>query len=515
MLALRAGFSPSRVHHISHFIRSFDAIALRTAHIGGDCVKLSSSLLYGSWFSIPMLEDTLETEPRWTGVREVMGMSLPIILGSLSFTIMEFTDKWMVSRLGTEPLAAVGSAGIWSYTLCSALLGVIGCVSTFAAQSLGRDEKPNCARYAWQGIYLSILAGLVAMLLWPVAGIFFRSMGHAAAVTDFETSFFRIRLLGYVPMAWCTALAAFFQAVSRPKIPMYAAIVGTVFNAFMNWALIFGVFGFPRLGVNGSATATVLAQYLQMLLLMAAFLKPSIHREYGTRAVWRPDWPRLAELVRIGLPSGAGMFLDIFNWSIFTSFVVGHFGAVSLAAHNAAITMMHLCFMPAVAVNQGIAAIVGQWIGRGDIARAKQRTYTAIKVCMMYMVLMGLVFAYHRKSIIGSFSNDPAVVELGGKLLVLAALFQAFDAINITCMGALRGVGDTRFMMLVMFFGAYCFFLPSSLILAFWAHGEAFGAWIAATANIMGLSFVLLYRFRSERWRSIQIFAKTEPEPKA
>lgn len=458
----------------------------------------------------------LADEPRWAGVREVLGMSGPIIFGSLSFTVLEFCDKWMVSRLGTEPLAAVGSAGLWSFTLSTVLLGIVGCVSTFAAQSLGRGESGNCARYAWQGIYLSIAAGALALLMWPVSGPLFRSMRHNEVVTNLELVYFRIRLFGYIPMAWTTGLAAFFQAVNRPRIPMYSTMVATGTNLGLNYLLIFGKFGFPAWGIAGAAIATVISQGLQLALLQGVFLGPRCHAEFGTRTVWRYDRARLRELVRIGLPSGASMFLDIFNWGIFTSFVVGSFGAAALASHNVAISFMHVCFMPAVAVNQGIAAIVGQWIGRRDIPRAKARTYTAIRLTMAYMFVMGVVFAVFGGHLIrGIFSQDPEVIQVGRRLLILAALFQAFDAINIICMGALRGAGDTRWMMWTMFIGAYFFFLPVALVLAFPMHGGTIGAWVGATIYIIGLSGVLFSRFYGERWRSINIFAGTLAPPSA
>jgi multidrug resistance protein, MATE family len=453
-------------------------------------------------------------EPYGTGVREVMVMSWPIILGSLSYTVMEFVDKWMVSKLGTEPLAAVGAAGIWSFTISTVLLGIIGCVSTFAAQSLGRDKKADCARYTWQGIYLSIGAALLALLFFPLSRPLFQLMRHGDEVMRLELIYFRIRLLGYLPMACGTALAAFFQAVNRPRIPMYMAIVGNANNILFNYLLIFGAFGFPRMGLAGAATATIISQFMQTILLLGVFVGGPIHREFGSRAVFHFDPGRFRELVRIGLPSGVSMFLDIANWSIFTSFVVGYFGATQLAAHNIAISFMHLCFMPAVAMNQGIAAIVGQWLGRGDIRRAKARTYTALRIAMGYMTGMGLIFAIFGGTLIETmFSKDPEVIQLGHRLLILAAVFQAFDATNIICMGALRGAGDTRWMMWAMFFMAYLLFLPLATILAFPLKGEAFGAWIGATVFISALSVLLFLRFHGEGWRDIEIFTEAAPLP--
>jgi len=453
------------------------------------------------------MEHAPREDARRAGLREVLTMSWPIILGSFSYTIMQFADMIMVSRLGTDALAAGGSAGVWSYTMGCLIFGTVGCVSTFVAQSLGRGELHNCARYAWQGVYLSFSAAALTLLLWPVSEVLFRSMGHSPEVTRLELIYFRIRLIGYVPMAWNTALASFFQAVNRPKIPMYAAIVANIANIVLNYLLIFGHFGFPKWGIGGAAVATVISQALQVVVLQSVFLGKKMHALYGSRTSYAVDSARLRELMRIGFPSGITVFMDVANWGIFTSFVVGHFGATQLAAHNAAVNFMHVAFMPALGLNQGIAAIVGQYVGRGDIPRAKARTYTAMKIASAYMCFVGLSFAVFGRVLMRAFTAEPDVISLGHILLILAAIFQGFDAINIVTSGALRGAGDTRWMAYLMFVGAYFVFLPLAMLLAWPMRLGAVGAWIGATVYIVGLSGFFFRRFRSERWRNIRIFS--------
>ncbi len=449
-------------------------------------------------------------EPRWAGVRQVLVMSMPIVLGMASYAVMEFFDKWMVAQVSTEAFAAIGSAAIWSYTLATLFLGIIGCVSTFAAQSLGKGDFRHCANYAWQGIHLSIPLGLLAVVLIPLSGPLFRIMGHEPGVTAQELVYFRIRLIGYFAIGWTTALAAFFQAVNRSWVTLVTSTLGIGLNILLNYLLIFGHGGFPRLGIAGAATATVASQYIQLVLLHAVFLSRPFHRIYNTRHTWRFNYHRAKELITIGIPAGMSSFLDIAMWSLFTSFLVGHFGTVALAANNAAMVFLHICFMPAVGLHQGIAAIVGQWVGAGDIPRAKARTRTAIKLAMAYMVPTGIILAvFGGKLIAWGFSQDPEVIRMGHRLLILAAIFQAFDAVNIVGFGALRGVGDTRWMMFAMFIGAYLVFLPLALLLAFCFHGGAVGAWIGATIYIIGLSFVIYRRFMGERWRHINIFSET------
>ncbi len=437
-----------------------------------------------------------------------MGMSGPIILGSVSYTVMQFVDTMMVAKLGTSALAAAGSAGIWSYTMGCLIFGVVGCVSTFVAQSLGRGDMHHCARYGWQGVYVSVLAGALAVMLWPLSGPLFRSMGHSPDVTQLELVYFRVRLLSYIPMAWTTALAAFFQAVNRPRIPMRAAIEANTLNVVLNYVLIFGKLGFPAWGIAGAAAATVISMTVQAALLQWIFLSKPLDAQFGTRRAFAIDFVRIRELLRIGLPAGLTLLIDVANWSIFTSHVVGRFGATALAAHNASIQFMHVAFMPALGLNQGIAAIVGQHMGRGDIPRAKARTYTAMRIAIGYMVLVGLVFGLFGGGLIRTcFSKEPEVVALGHVLLVLAAVFQGFDAINIVCYGALRGAGDTRWMLYATFVAAYCVFLPLAGLLAWRLGLGAIGAWIGAAIYIVGLSGVVFRRFHGERWRHIRIFS--------
>lgn len=448
----------------------------------------------------------------WEAIREVFYMSWPIVLSSFSFTVMEFCDKWMVAQLGTVPLAAVGSGGVWSYTMSTLLLGIVGCVGTFVAQSYGKGKWEDCAKYTWQGIYLAFFSLLLAGVLAIISDKLFLWMKHSPEVTQQELIYFRIRLLGYFPMAVGSALSSFFPSISRPRVPMYAAISGNVINFGLNYLLIFGKFGFPRMEIAGASWATIISQWIQTLVLFAVFLSPGLHQEFGTRTYICFDFRRMKELFWIGLPAGLAMFLDIFNWSIFTSFVIGRFGNVSLAAHNIAVSFMHLCFMPAVAVGIGISVIVGQWLGRQQIRVAKQRVYVALILCMGYMVTVGFLLAvFGEKLIYYIFSRDPEVVRFGHQLLILAALFQVFDAMNITCSGALRGAGDTHWVMWAMVLISYCFFLPLTIIMGFVLGWGALGSWIAATIYTIVLGLVLIWRFLSEKWTRIVIFSESKP----
>ena len=465
---------------------------------------------------MPSAADTVLQEPRLAGIKDVAKLAVPIIAGTMSFAAMQFVDQAMVGHLGDAELAAVGSAGIWAFTISTFQLGIVGCVSTFASQSLGRGAHEDCARYAWQGIYIALIAGLLAGLFWPLAPWLFGFMRHSAEVTRLEVTYFQIRLFGYGFIGLQGALVAFFQAVNRPYPAMGTVLISNALNVVLNYGLIFGHLGMPRLGVAGAAVATVLALGINVLLLIALFLSPSCNRRFRSRHNWRPNPERMRELVRIGWPAGVSVFMDVANWSIFTSILIGYFGTIQLAGHVATMELLHLSFMPALGMQHAVTVIVGQWIGRGDIRRAKARTYTAMKLCAVYMTSMGILLAIFARPIVGIvFRQGPEVVAVAQTLLIVGAVFQAFDAVNVVAMGALRGAGDTRFMAFMLVAFGYGLFLPVAWFLSVVLGLQALGAWIGATIYIILLSVVLFRRFHGESWSHIRIFDSDVENPGA
>lgn len=459
-----------------------------------------------------MSDTTIENEPRFAGIKEVLGMAAPIALGTTSFAAMLLVDTYFVGQLGTAQLGAVGTAGVWTYTAFVFFIGIASCVSTFVSQSVGRGRPEDGARYTWQAIYLAIATSVYALALAPVTPAIFGWMGHGADVVHYEVVYFHVRLYGMPFLVANVVFQCFFQAINRPGIPTAIAIAAVFLNVFLDYAMIFGHYGFPAMGVAGAAWATNVSLIVQVVVVMAIFLYKPLHEAYGTRDL-RFDSHKLNELLRIGVPAGLFSMLEILTWAVFISLIVGRFGEIALAANTVAINLMHMSFMPAVAVNHAIAPIVGQWIGRGDPLRAKARAVTATWLTIAYMLFMGILFAALGPQIIRLFNDAPEVVRLGHALLICAAVFQGFDGINIVISGALRGAGDTKFMTIVTAVLAYGLFLPAATILAIVFNGGAIGAWIGATIYIIALSGILGWRWHAERWREIRIFRDpSEPD---
>ena len=459
----------------------------------------------------------LSAPPNASGVREVLWLAFPIILAMASSTLMGFVDYWMISRLGVDEAAAASPAGITIFTFISFFSGILSCTNTFVSQSFARRDYGECSRYVWQGLYIALLAGLGGLLLWPAAPGLFALFNHGLRVQPLETTFFQSRLPSIWSLVAVTSMTGFFQGIGRPRLPMFAAVAANILNAFLNWVFIFGHLGSPAMGIFGSGLATSIAGAFQVALLVGLFLSGEYARTYRSRSLWRLNRSRMAQLLRIGWPAGVSWTLDVGTWGIFFNFIVGPMGEISLAANNMAGQILHMSFMPTVGLGIATTVLVGQNIGRGDLVTARARGRTALLLGMGYMFLMGVMFFVFRERLIRLFLPVPAsaqeaatqaaIVALGARILILAALFQAFDAMGIVTASALKGAGDTRFPAVVTVIYGLALFLPLCGVFTWIKDWGVVGAWGAATIYICVLGLTLLVRWRGRAWESIDIFA--------
>jgi MATE family multidrug resistance protein len=445
--------------------------------------------------------------PSPAGLREILRLALPIIASMASATVMGFIDTWMVAQVGTAEVAAAMPASIIAYTLTALPLGIAQCVSTFAAQSLGRGTPEEGAAFAWQGLYLSLVVGLACFVLWPLAPGFFSLFGHEVEIVALEVIYFRIRLWGIGLSVAIGALSGFFYGIHRPKVPLIAMVVANVANVFLCYMLIFGEFGVPALGLAGAAVAIVLGFSVQFVLLCGVFLSRACHLEFATRTAWPPVWGRMRQLLHIGWPAGMQSAIDVLGWGVLIVLLVGRFGKEQLAASNIAIQYMTISFMPTFGLAQALTALVGRYIGEGSVELAIQRVYEALFLTTCYMALMCVTYFTFRGPFIAFFNADPLVIQVGSNILLCAAAFQIFDGMGITFAGALRGAGDTHWIAGITVALLLGVFAPLSLGSVALTNLESLGPWLAGTINVILLGLALWWRFARGKWREIDIFA--------
>lgn len=446
--------------------------------------------------------------------RGLLALSLPIMGIMLSRFAMGFVDVAMVSRLGTEALAAVTPASALVFIVLALGMGLVSSVQTFASQAQGAGDSREGAAYAWQAIYLGLFSSIA---LFPFAGHigpFFEWIGavarHDAAVLDLEIRYASIAILSFAPAVISAGLESWFNGVQKPRICVIANVVSIAFNALGNWVLMYGKLGFPAMGIGGAALATLIGWWLRTAILFVAFVSSTFHDVYGTRSGWRPSWRRGAGVVRIGAPLALTWAGDVLAWNVFLIFIVPRYGPAAMAACNVAIQYLHLSFMPAHGMGLALRTLVGHAIGEGRPGKAVWRTRAAIRMCGLYMGLMGAAMALGREPLLRFFTGDAEVIAIGGTVLIWCAVFQVFDAMAITYSNALAGAGDTRIPGLALIACSWIVFIGGSLAFAHWGPGWGMhGPWIACAAYIALLGILLERRFRAGGWAKMRVIEPT------
>jgi len=449
---------------------------------------------------LPALRDA---RPRG-GLREVGVLAYPVILTQVSITTMHVVDSAMVGRLGATELGAVGFGGIWTWTAMCFFVGATTAVQTFVAQHHGAGEEERCGAWTWQGFYAALpltALGCVALLLG--AGALVHQVGPSPELEPLATGYIRARSLGGVGLVAAVSISSFFRGTGDTRTPLYTTVFANVVNVVLDYGLIFGELGMPRLGVVGAGIATSIAEWIYLAGGLWFFSRSKVAQEFATGWV-APSRDAIRRLLRTGLPIGGQWWLEMASFAAFSALVV-RMGDASMAASQAFIVLLSISFMQAIGLGIAVSTLVGRYIGARDPASVERSFRSGLALSGVLAGVIALLFVAIPEALLGIFSSDPQVLALGRPLLLMGAAFQVFDAVAIVADGALRGAGDTRWPMVVRFGLSWGLFLPLAYLVGITLEGGLLGAWSAGIVQVALLAAVLVVRFRSGAWRRIQI----------
>lgn len=465
---------------------------------------------------------------------EMLHIAAPTVLGMLSYTVMQFVDKFFCSKLGVEELAAAGNGGVAAWFPCSVMAALLGVINTFVSQHLGAGRPERGSAYAWAGLWMSTLMWAVVLLpyAWYLPEVF-STMRHLAGVEDvnekvraLEVDYARVLLAGMVFSLWARGLSQFFYGMHRPMVATVGVIAGNLVNFVLTYALVFGKWGFPAWGVAGSAVGTVIGTIIEAGIPLAVFLSRQYDAKYGTRHAWRLNMDAVRDILRIGWPSALMFGNEMVCWWVFMSGFVAKFGPAHNAASWITLQYMHVSFMPAVGMSVAVQAMVGKAIGAGTPEIARARVRLGVQLTMAYMGVCALAMVLFRGPLVSIFLNDPSaalesgaelsatdpavVLHIGSQLLILAAVFQMFDAVGITMVGALRGAGDTLWPGVVTMILAWSLIIAGGgAIIRLWPELGALGPWIGAAVYIIAFALAMAWRWKSGAWRRMKLVERT------
>jgi multidrug resistance protein, MATE family len=435
-----------------------------------------------------------------TEIKACLGLAIPLAGAQLAQAATAFVDTVMMGWLGSTTLAAGGLGASVFQSLLLISTGIVSAVSPLVAAAYGGGQAATVGKIVRQGLGLAAgLAFPVGLLLWT-AQAWLPKLGQSAETIDLALPYLRSIVWGVLPALGFAVLRNFVAALSEPRPVIVIMLGGTVFNVIANYSLMFGKWGLPALGLTGIGLASSTSLWGMFIALTLYILSQPRYRPYRVFNKLNSLETRvLRDLIQIGIPIGVLAAVETGMFTL-TTFLMGQLGTVSLAAHQVALQTAALTFMVPLGVSLATTVRVGQQLGQQNLAGARLAGKVGIGIAALFMSLMGILFWLFPEAIVALYLDvdkpeNAAVVALAKQLLIVAAVFQLFDGIQVSAAGALRGLKDTRIPMLIGIVAYWGIGLTSGYLLGIQLGWGGTGLWWGLAIGLAAASVVLTWRF--------------------
>lgn len=417
-------------------------------------------------------------------MRSIWQLAWPVLVGQLATVGMGVADVAMTGHVNADELAAVSlGASVWSIVLVT-VMGVMMAINTVVAHEVGAGRFDAIGHAVRQSLWKGLGVGMIACAATNASALLFFHLGLAPAVAAQAALFVHVISIGMPAFACYRALYGYTASINQTRPVMIIAVGGLLFNIVVNYLLVFGNLGFPRLGAIGCAVGTAIGTWLMLGAMLWWIGIAPAYRQTDPFTHWEdPHWPEINSMLRLGLPIGVTYFAEVSAFGLI-SLLVARFGVVQVSAHQIALNFSSLTFM--VPLSFGIALItrVGQALGEGDAGKARHVAWVGVAMSAGFGVLSAAFVALFRWQIARAYTSDPAVQQLCVQLLLFAALFQLSDAVQVATSSAIRGYQVTRQPMLIQLVAFWLVSLPLGVVLGLAPDWLPFGP--AAPLGVFG-----------------------------
>ncbi|MDA0292915.1 MAG: MATE family efflux transporter [Verrucomicrobia bacterium] len=429
-------------------------------------------------------------------LRPTLRLAAPITAGQVGQMLLGVADTIMVGHVGTIALAACSFANNVLMVFAIAGFGVLTAVSVRVSHAHGAGATDAMARAFHAGVGLSVIGGLICAaamhLIYPV----FHHLGQAPGVVDEARAYTLIVAWSLIP-AWLTASARnYLESQSRPWPAFWIMFGGVVLNVLLNWVMIYGNLGAPAMGLEGAGWATLISRVVVIggliWFLLAGRSAPSVRWKANVEW-WREQWA----LLRLGVPTGLQLLSEVGAFSA-AALLIGHLGAIPLAAHQIAITCAATTFMFPLGISMAATVRIGQALGSGRTELLRPIGAGAWLIGSIVMTAFTIVLFSSSHLIARAFVSDPAVIAIAAQLLIIAGIFQLVDGVQVVGSGLLRGLRDTKVPMWINIVAYWVIALPLGGWLTFSRGDGAAGMWSGLAWGIAFASVFLVLRFRAK-----------------
>jgi MATE family multidrug resistance protein len=448
---------------------------------------------------------------RPSGGREVMRVALPLVVSSLSWTVMTFVDRMMLNWASGTAMAAAFTASMAWFTFLCFPLGVCSYANTFVAQYDGARQPERIGLVVWQTVWIGIAFGGLIVAAIPLAPRVFALAEHGPEAYAYEVQYFQILCWAGPAMLIAQAGAAFYSGRGETWVVMIVDAGAALLNLALDYCWIFGYYGFPEWGLAGAAWATVVASWMKAVVYMILPLQRKHRLRFGTCTGLRFDPALLRRILHFGGPSGFQMLLDVTGFTVFVM-LVAQLGDLESQASSMAFSISSLAFMPIYGLHLAASVLVGERLGENRDDLAARATYTTLHLSLMYMLAISLLYVLVPGLFLGGFfpewtsatAQQASVEKMAALLLQFVAAYNLLDATQMVFVGALKGAGDTRFLLRVSLVLASLLAAFSYLSVEVWEL-NVFGCWSLIVVWCWLAAAIYLVRFLRGKWRRMRV----------
>ncbi len=422
----------------------------------------------------------------------------------LGHTMVSFVDNIMVGQLGTAELAAVSLGNSFMFIAMSLGIGFSTAITPLIAEADGENNFENGKSIFKHGLFLCSVLGIVLFLLVFAAKPLLRVMNQPPEVVELAIPYLNLVAASLIPLVIFQAFKQFSDGMSMTKGPMYATLIGNVINVVLNYMFIFGKFGMPQLGIVGAAIGTLVSRVIMVVYLWYLLSQNQKTRDYVLHIkIFVLSKKMIKKLFDLGFPSAMQMFFEV---AIFTAaiWLSGILGKNPQAANQIALNLSSMTFM--VAIGLGVTAMIrlGNQKGMKRYRELRRIAFSIFMLSLIFAVVFAILFFIFNTSLpkvyldyddAAKFTDNFEVWSIASKLMLIAAIFQISDTLQVVALGALRGMQDVKIPTYITFIAYWLIGFPISYYLGLYTDYKSAGIWIGLLAGLTSSGIMLFIRF--------------------
>lgn len=449
-----------------------------------------------------------------TTLRELLALSIPMVVSQGAFAAMVFTDRLFMSYIDAAHIAAALGGGVAAFFCFSLFMGLITYGNALVAQYYGAGNLAKCSLVTTQGVIIALGSTPVLLVMGYFGSSAFGFMGHDPVQVPLEQIYFQILMAGSIFTLIKACLASYFSGIGRTRVVMVSDVLGALLNIPLSWLLIFGRFGFPEMGIAGAALGTVIATVFAIGIYLLFYLSEEHQRRFHVAESLRLDRPIMRRYLRLGMPSGLETFMNVSSFNLFL-LLFQSYGVVQGAAIAIVFNWDMLSFIPMIGLSIGVMSLIGRFVGAGNMAQANQVISSGFIAALGYSSVLAILFLVFRESLVGLFETQDAnfveIRELASYMMVGLVTYMLADATILIAGGALRGAGDTRWIMVTSITVHWLMLLAQYFVIVVYGYGPRVSWWIFVAMLII-LALLYLGRLFGSAWRQPARLARVMSE---